>query len=115
MGRIFWGSPGIIERIFIVRAIPLKTGVGEEILRDPLGQNWDFFNPLSRTGIFLIPLGRKTDLFSPPSDKHPPPPPDSFVQFYPPADFTLLGQFFVIFTPLGQLFSPIIPPSDSLF
>jgi len=66
-----------------------------QILRDPLGQNWDFSTPWTKTGIFLTPLGHKTGFFTPLGG---------------PLQ-TVLSNF----TPLGQLFVPILPLSDSFF
>jgi len=100
-----------------------KNRRGEENLRDPLGQNWDFFNPLAQNGYF--PPRTQNSIFLPSSDMFfsCDPPPDSFVQFYPPqtvflADFSPLGTVFLSILPpstLGQLFSHILPPSDSFF
>jgi len=71
--QIFWAN--FFAFILIhVKAIPFqeKTGGGEENLRDPLGQNWDFFNPLAKNGYFPYPLGHKTGFFYPPRIFTPP-------------------------------------------
>jgi len=59
-----------------IRAILLKKQ-GKENLRDPLGQYWNFFNPLAKNGYFPYP---KQEFFTP-SDNFCCDPPDSFVQF----------------------------------
>jgi len=111
--EVTWGGKN-------VRAIPLKKQGGQENLRDPLGQNWDFLTPGQKRVISLHPRTQNSfflllsDMFFSFD------PPDSFVQFYPPqtffpADLNLLGQFFVNFIPLGQLFFTHFTSSDSLF
>jgi len=106
-----------------LRAISLKNRRGgEENLRDPLGQNWDFFNPLAKNGYFHYPLGHKTGFFYPLGHCFlPVTPPDSFVQFYHPqtafsANLPPLGQFFLLsIWPPSDSFLSILPPLDSFF
>jgi len=93
-----------------------KNRRGEEILRDPLGQNWDFYNPPGQKRVFSFTrLEHKTGFFTPFGHVFFLWPPDSFVQFTPlrqffPPILPPLGQyFFVNFTPFGHLFHPFYP------
>jgi len=67
-------------------AIPLKN------LRDPLGQNWDFFNPLAKNGYFPYPPWTQNRIF-----------------FYPPRIFFFWPSLIL---PPSDIFSTILPPSD---
>jgi len=81
-----------------LRAIPLKKQEGgEEILRDPLRTKLGFFNPLDKNGYFPYPPRTQKRIF------------------LPPRTYFFLVTPRIHFTPLGQLFSTILPHSDSLF
>jgi len=102
-----------------------KTGGGEENLRDPLEQNWDFFNPLAKnrylpllpprtqnrifstpwlkTGICLTPSDTKQDLFTPLG---------YFFSFDPPASFALILSPSDSFLPPRTAFLTHFTPSD---
>jgi len=69
---LIWFIACCKDCVLLLRAIPLKIKKqeGEETLRDPLGQNWDFFTPLGP------PSDPKQDFFNPPQT--------FFRQFYPP-------------------------------
>jgi len=77
----------------------------QENLRDPLGQNWDFFNPLAKNRYFPYPPRTQNRIFLS----------DIFLSILPPSDSFFndcspLGHFFNNFTPLGHFF--FRPPSD---
>jgi len=93
------------------RAIPLKKQ-GKEIVRDHLGQNWDFFDPLYKNGYFSYPHRTRFFLVTPPDSFTPL---RHFPKMLPPRTLFLETPprtKICSFLPPGQKQGFSVPPSD---